>query len=74
MLYYDFIVINENTGVNKIYSCQTSFIILLNMESLFSQQTDSNSLSFNVTITNEVNDTIMKTLIEKLSKLMYSTR
>ena len=58
--------------MNKEYSRQTSSIILLNVESLFSQQAGNDSFTVNVTITNEVNDTKMKTLVENLiSKLMY---
>ena len=58
--------------MNKEYSRQTSSIILLNVESLFSQQAGNDSFTVNVTITNEVNDTKVKTLVENLiSKLMY---
>ena len=57
--------------MNKAYSPQTNSTILLNVKSLFSQQKDTDSFTVNVTITNEVNDTKMKTLVENLSKLMY---
>ena len=57
--------------MNKAYSPQTNSTILLNVESLFSQQKDIDSFTVNVTITNEVNDTKMKTLVENLSKSMY---
>ena len=57
--------------MNRTYSRQTNSTILLNVESLFSQQKDTDSFTVNVTITNEVNDTKMKTLVENLSKLMY---
>ena len=54
--------------MNKAYSRQTNSTILLNVESLFSQQKNIDSFTVNVTITNEVNDAKMKTLVEKLSK------